>query len=173
MDEARLAAIEARLQTLEDERAIRQLVSGYGYAMDGGAAEAVRSLFAEDGVYAVGGGGTYRGRSAIAAIASSSAHLDAVGAGCAHIATPPYIVIEGDRAAATCHSMLVKHGADGFFVGRISASRLLLSRDPGGEWRIDHRQNQPLDGRPDAPALLARLLEPASDGQAANDQQTA
>ena len=38
------------------------------------------------------------------------------------------VVIEGDRAVATCHTMVNMHGEDGFFIGRLSASRIDLAR---------------------------------------------
>jgi len=68
-------------------------------------------------------------------------------------------VIQGDRASATCHTMVMRHGEDGYFVGRLSASRLELSRKPDGGWQIDSRRNWLLDGNPAGPQLLARLNE--------------
>ena len=46
--------LEQRLQELEDREAIRQVVCGYGYAVDGCNADAVGSFYVEDGVYSVG-----------------------------------------------------------------------------------------------------------------------
>ena len=137
-------SIEERLRAVEDRLAIAQLVCGYGYAIDGCNAEAVGSFYAEDGVYAVAGSSTWEGRDAVAGIAASAGHLSLVTAGCAHISTAPYIVLDGDRAVATC---------------RMSASRIQCSRKPGGGWQIDHRQNYLLDGAKEGPALLARLME--------------
>jgi uncharacterized protein (TIGR02246 family) len=153
------ATIEERLRAVEDRLAIAQLVCGYGYAVDGCNAEAVGSFYAEDGVYAVKGASTWEGRDAIAAITESPGHLGLVKAGCAHISTAPYIVLDGDRASATCHTMVASNREGGFYVARLSASRLELSRKPDGGWQIDHRQNYLLDGNKDAPALLARLKE--------------
>jgi hypothetical protein len=51
-------SIERRLRALEDQIAIYQVVCGYGYAIDGCDASMVGSLYAEDGVYAVGDRGT-------------------------------------------------------------------------------------------------------------------
>jgi ketosteroid isomerase-like protein len=159
MDASERSSIERRLRALEDQIAIYQLVCGYGYAIDGCNAEAVGSFYAEDGVYAVGDRGTFEGRQKIAGIASSPGHLSLVQGGVAHISTLPYVVIDGDRASATCHTMVVRHGEDGFYPFRLSASRLELSRKPEGGWQIDHRQNYMLQGDPSAPALLARLTE--------------
>jgi len=152
-------AIEERLRELEDREAIRQAVCGYGYAVDGCNAEAVGSFYTEDGVYAVADAGRWEGREAIAGITRRDTHLTLVHTGCAHVSTPPYIVIEGDRAVATCHTMVPLRRDGEFFIARLSASRIELERQADGGWRIVHRQNYQQDGSPDGPALLARLNE--------------
>ena len=160
--EERLLALEAneqRLLALEDRQAIYQVICGYGYAMDGLNAAAVGACYVEDGVYAVGDIGAFEGRAAIEAITRSPGHLGYVGAGCAHMSSLPYVVIEGDRAVATCHTMVNMHGENGFFIGRLSASRIELARQPDGGWKIVHRQNYMLDGDPAGSKLLARLNE--------------
>jgi hypothetical protein len=75
------------------------------------------------------------------------------------MSTLPYVVIDGDRAVATCHTMVPQHGENGFFIGRLSASRIELERKPEGGWHIKHRQNYMLQGDGQGPALLARLME--------------
>ncbi len=152
-------SIEDRLRAMEDRLAIYQLICGYGYAVDGCNAEAVGSVYAEDGIYAVGDIGAFEGRAQIEAITRDPGHLGLVGRGCAHISTLPYVVLDGDSATATCHTMVVMNGESGFFVGRLSASRLQLSRKPDGGWQIDHRQNHMLNGDKAGPALLARLRQ--------------
>ena len=151
--------IEQRLQEIEDREAIRQTVAGYGYAMDGCNAPAVGAFYTEDGVYAVADVGAFEGRPAVEAITRRESHLELVHGGCAHISTSPFIVIEGDRAIATCHTMVARHGDDGFFIGRLSASRIQLARQGDGAWQIVHRQNYMLDGSAEGPAMLARLGE--------------
>jgi hypothetical protein len=153
------ALVEVRLRALEDQLAIYQVVCSYGYAVDGMNSDAVGSCYVEDGVYAVGDIGAYEGRERIAAITGDPSHLAYVKAGCAHISTLPYVVIEGDRAAATCHTMVAMHGENGFFIGRLSASRLELARQTDGSWKILHRQNYMQNGDPAGPMLLARLKE--------------
>lgn len=151
--------VEQRLQALEDRQAIYQVICGYGYAVDGLNAAAVGACYVEDGVYAVGDIGAFAGREAIEAITRSPGHLGFVGAGCAHMSSLPYVVIDGDRAIATCHTMVAMHGEPGFFIGRLSASRIELARQPDGGWKIVHRQNFMLDGNPAGSQLLARLDE--------------
>lgn len=110
-----MATIEERLLALEDRQAIYQVVCGYGYSVDGCNAESVGDRYVEDGVYAVGDMPSWVGRDAIAAITRDAGHLKLVGAGCAHMSSLPFVVIEGDRAVATCHTMVPMHGESGFF----------------------------------------------------------
>lgn len=152
-------SMEDRLQALEDRQAIYQVVCGYGYAVDGLNGEAVGSFYTDEGVYAVGDIGRMEGRETIEAITRDPGHLAYVGAGCAHISTLPYVVIEGDQAVATCHTMVNMHGENGFFIGRLSASRIDLSRQDDGSWKIVHRQNYMLNGDPAGSQLLGRLKE--------------
>ena len=154
-----MATVEERLLALEDRQAIYQVVCGYGYSVDGCNAESVGDRYVEDGVYAVGDMPSWVGRDAIAAITRDSGHLKLIGAGCAHMSSLPFVVIDGDRAIATCHTMVPMHGENGFFIGRLSASRIELVREADGTWRIVHRQNFMLDGKPEGPALLGRLNE--------------
>jgi hypothetical protein len=155
-----LGAINRRLQSLEDQIAIYQLVCGYGYAVDGCNGEAVGSFYAEDGVYSVSDQGyDFVGRAQIAGITTSPGHLELVGGGCAHMSTLPYVVIDGDRATATCHTTVITKAENGFKVLRLSASRLELSRKPEGGWQINTRKNFVQNGSKDGPALLARLKE--------------
>lgn len=151
--------LEQRLQELEDREAIRQTICGYGYAVDGCNAEAVGSFYTEEGVYAVGDIGAYEGRAAVEAITRDSGHLGLVGMGCAHISTTPYIVLDGDRAVATCHTMVPLRRDGEFYIARLSASRIELARQADGSWKIVHRQNWMQDGSKEGPAMLARLNE--------------
>ena len=157
-------SVEDRLRALEDRQAIYQTVCGYGYAVDGLNAAAVGSCYVDDGIYAVGDIGAFQGREAIEAITRDPGHLAYVAAGCAHISSLPYVVIDGDRAIATCHTMVNMHrvnkeGDNGFFIGRLSASRIELARQDDGAWKIVHRQNYMLNGDPAGSALLGRLKE--------------
>jgi hypothetical protein len=150
-------SVEDRLLELEDRMAIYQVVCGYGYSVDGCNADSVGGLYAEDGVYAVGDRPSWVGREAIAGITRETGHLTLVNAGCAHMSTLPFVVIDGNRAVATCHTMVPMHGENGFFIGRLSASRIELARQVEGNWKIVHRQNYLLNGEPEGPALLGRL----------------
>jgi hypothetical protein len=164
MDDSTAASLERRLRALEDRFAIYQTVCGYGPAVDGLNGDALRALYAPDGVYAVGDMGRKEGREAVAATTTLPGHVATVEQGCGHISTMPYVVIDGDRAVATCHTMLVVNSERGFTVARLSASRLELSRTADGGWQTDFRQNWLLDGNEAGPALLARLNEGPGQG---------
>lgn len=150
-------SVECRLQAIEDRMEIYQVVSGYGYAMDGCNAEAVGSFHAENAVYALSDLGAFCGRAQVAAITRAPGHRGLVAAGCGHISTLPYVILDGDRAVATCHTLLIHNGDAGYVVGRLSASRINLARGAEGTWEITHRQNILLDGAPAGPAMLGRL----------------
>lgn len=152
-----MSDMEQRLRAVEDRLAIYQVICGYGYSVDGCNAESVGSFYTEDGVYAVGDIGAFEGREAVKAITDRPTHRALVAAGCAHMSTVPFVVVEGDRAVATCHTMVPMHREDGFYIGRLSASRIQLERGQDGQWRVKHRQNYMLDGDPHGPALLGRL----------------
>lgn len=151
--------LAARFQRLEDREAIRDLIASYGPLADSGDAQGVAALWTEDGLYAVGGYGEHRGRAAIAALISGETHQGLMKQGCAHLLGPVAIRLEGDRATATGHSIVLRHGATGFEVHRVSANRWALIRTPEG-WRVARRDNQPLDGAAAAQALLTLPADP-------------
>jgi SnoaL-like domain len=159
MSAAATLSVEERLRAMEDRLAIYQTICGYGYAVDGLNAQIVGQSYEPDGVYAVGDIGAFEGRERIAAITRDPGHLAYVKAGCAHMSSLPYVVVQGDRAIATCHTMVAMHGENGFFIGRLSASRLELARQRDGGWQIVRRQNYLLDGNPAGSQLLGRLNE--------------
>lgn len=153
MSEERLAALEARLLVLEDEREIAGLIAAYGPLVDAGAAEEVAALWAEDGVYDVDE--VYlEGIASIARMVESSAHQSWIRGGCAHVVGPPHITLDGDDAVAVCHSLMIVNTDAGFVVRRATANHWQLRRTPEG-WRTTVRTNRVLDGRDESSALLA------------------
>jgi hypothetical protein len=60
-DVDRIAALEARLQELEDKEAIREVFNTYGFAADTGEAKLYAETFTEDGVFDMGRG-SFAGR---------------------------------------------------------------------------------------------------------------
>lgn len=163
MSEDRIAALEARLGLLEDERAVARAMASYGPLVDSGEADAVAALWAPDGVYDIDE--LYlAGRERIGEMVRSSAHRGWIQQGCAHVVGPPHITVEGDEAVAVCHSLMVVHEAGRYVVRRATANHWRLCRTPGGAgWQVVTRTNRVLDGRAESPVLLARGVrgEPA------------
>ncbi len=150
---ARIAALEARLTQLEDERAITRLLASYGPLVDAGRADEVGAVWSADGVYDVEG--YYMdGREAVHDMVTGKPHQGLIHAGSAHFNGPPHITVTGDTARAVCHSLLVLHkGDDRFFVARAGSHLLALARGPQG-WEVTRRTTRLLNGQEIARELL-------------------
>jgi len=153
MDDDRLSALELRLARVEDELAITRLVGCYGPLVDAADAEAVASLWAENGTYDVEGW-EMRSRSDVRAMVLSPQHQGLVESGCTHFLGPVVVTVTGDEAVAVCESVLVVHHEKRFHVVRSGANRFDLVRGAGG-WEILHRSTRALDGSAEARDLLA------------------
>lgn len=151
--------IAERLRALEDREAIRDLIARYGPLADSGDAEAVAALFAEDGVYAVGGMGEAKGRAAIAALISGPVHQALMADGCGHVLSSPAIDLDGDRAVARCHSIVFRHEDGEWAPVRVAANRWELARGSTG-WQVTRRDNALLDGNSAARDLLSPPAAP-------------
>lgn len=148
----RIAQLEARLQRLEDERAIAQLIASYGPLVDAGAAEEVAALWEATGIYDVDE--VYLdGHDQLVAMVSNPPHQDWIAGGCAHVVGPAHVVVTGDAAVAVCHSLMVVREDGRFVVRRATANHWELSRTSAG-WRATRRTNRVLDGRSESPQLL-------------------
>ena len=148
----RLAALEARLRALEDEREIAALVASYGPLVDAGEAELVSGLWTEDCVYDVDE--MFMGsRAEIDTMVRSDAHQGLLARGCSHFLGPAHVVVDGDRAVAVCESVLLVRQEGRVVVARIGANRWALVRTPHG-WRTTLRTTRGLDGSAEARALL-------------------
>jgi uncharacterized protein (TIGR02246 family) len=132
----------------DDVVAIMQLIATYGVAVDSGDAAAAAALFTEQGWYDVAGR-RYEGAAAIAAMVSGPAHQGLLAEGVAHLQGLPRVDVDGDRAVAVNHSVVLRQGA----VWRVAANRWELLRTPAG-WRVTARTNRLLDGTEEARDLL-------------------
>ena len=151
--EDRLAALEARVQLLEDQLAVQQLLNRWGPAVDTGASAAAAALWTEDGVlqseisYLDGPAG-------VAAMVESDGQQALIDQGCAHVQAFPLITIDGDRAIATGYSRVYLHQDDDTYaIWRVSANRWEFARTADG-WRATRRTNHVIDGGPEARELL-------------------
>ena len=148
-----IEALQARLQRLEDLAEIQQLIASYGPMVDCGDGDGVAALWQDDGVYEVAGIAQFAGRDNIKAMVAGEMHQGLITGGCAHLQSPPAIVLAGDHATATGHSVLLTHQDGVFQVFRISANRWELACTADG-WQVTHRTNALLNGDAAARALL-------------------
>jgi len=142
-----------RIRRLEDIEAIRNLIASYGPLADVGDAQGVAALWTEDGSYSVGDFGEAKGWEHIAALILSDTHQQLLTKGCGHILTAPHITLDGDRARAVNHSVVLRNAGHSHEAWRVSANRWELVRTYNG-WRVQHRLNRPLNGESTARALL-------------------
>jgi hypothetical protein len=143
--------LEARLQVLEDRAEITQLIAAYGPAADSGDAEAVAALWSDGGTYQFDD--TVLDADDIRALVTIPTHVEYLRRGCAHIVSAPRITLDGDRAIAVTHSVVMLREGERWIGERVSANRWELQRTPEG-WRVLHRRNRLLDGGADARELL-------------------
>lgn len=143
--EARLAALEQRLQAAEDKLAIYELIASYGPAVDCGLAQSAAALWTEAGEYVVEGIGSWQGPEELAAMVSGEMHQELIQTGAAHVLSLPQVSIDGDRAIAINYSRLYVRDGDGFRALRVSANRWECERSESG-WRVTSRRNRLLDG---------------------------
>jgi len=151
--EDRLAALEARVQMLEDQLAVQRLLNQWGPAVDTGDSAAAAALWTDDGV--LESEISYLdGPAAVSEMVESEGQQSLIRRGCAHVQAFPLITVEGDRATATGYSRVYLHREDGSYeVWRVSANRWEFARTPDG-WRATRRTNHVIDGGADARGLL-------------------
>jgi hypothetical protein len=145
----RLAALEARVVALEDERAIRVLIARYCYLADGKRDDDLVSLFTADAVMGSKADGTSRaaaGRDAIRAqVADANGHHrpDLYGHGLHLLGENLVVALDGDRAMASSYSVLVLRRDDEFVIYSASSNEWSLRR-VDGEWCIAARHRRPV-----------------------------
>jgi len=153
---ATVEALAARVQLLEDEAEITQLVLQYGPSVDSGSAEATAALWTGDGTFDAVGAITMHGRDEIAAMVRGDGHQGLILNGCGHVLTPPHVVIDGDEATGRSYALNIRWDAEHerFWVARVSANTWKWRRTADG-WRITERVNANLDGTPEHREMLA------------------
>lgn len=159
--EARLAALEARLQKAEDQLAILNLLNTYGPLVDSAAAEPAAALWEAGGGYSftLPNGGTKRlsAPDEIAGMYGWQGHLDLVNTGCAHLTGTPRIEVHGDEAQAVGYSVVILKEEDRWYLWRAAINHWTLRRTAQG-WRIAERVNRALDGSADSHALMRQVI---------------
>jgi ketosteroid isomerase-like protein len=153
MPEDQIADLARRVQALEDQLAIYQLIATYGPAVDSQSALAVGELWSEDGVYDPSGVNPYAGRAAVEGLVYGEPHLSYLQAGCAHVLSLPHVAVDGDTAVAVNHSRVYLRDGTSWRLERVSANPWELERADGA-WRVGRRTNRLLDDDPAARELL-------------------
>lgn len=163
--------VEERLREIEDRLEIYNLIASHPPSADTGADFYARAVYAEDGIFDRGDVPGGRSRDEYGALMTSAEHTAALEGGIGHFASLPYVEIDGDRAVVTSYLQILtparnaeavevpNHGSSqGFRIHRFGANRWDLKRTPDG-WRIARRTLRPLDGNPEARALLIKALD--------------
>lgn len=153
--EALLTEALARIQRLEDEAEVRNLLSSCGLATDGGSAEATGNVFAEDCHIDIDGMTFMDGRDQARGIVASPLHQEIM-PNCAHIMGPFHVTWEGETAIATGYATVYLREGDAVNIWRQSYGRWeLVKRD--GRWQVLRRTSRST-GRDDCQELLLRGL---------------
>ena len=160
--EARLLAIEARLQKAEDQLEILNLLNTYGPLVDSATAGPAGDLWVDGGGYSftLPDGGTKRlsAPDEIAGMYGWPGHLDLVNTGCAHMTGTPKITVDGDSAQAVGYSVVILKEGDRWYLWRAAVNHWTLARTADG-WRIAERFNRALDGSPESHDTMRKVLE--------------
>jgi hypothetical protein len=153
---ATVEMLAARVQVLEDQVEIMQLVAQYGPAVDSGSGEAAAALWTPDGTFDAVPHLRMRGRGDIIGMVTGDGHQSLLQGGCGHVLTVPHIVVDGDHATGRSYALHIRWDADAgrFWVARVSANTWRWVRTPQG-WRIAGRINASLDGTPGHREMLA------------------
>lgn len=134
-----MTSLEQRMQRLEDERAIGELIARYCYLADSGRDDELLDLFTDDGRL-----GSTVGKPAIAAqIANPDGHHrpDLYRKGMHLLSNNLVVEVDGDDARASSYSLLVLKRDDGLELFSASANRWGLRRADGA-WRVVSRDRR-------------------------------
>ena len=138
-------AVAARLQVLEDERAILQTLHQYGHSMDYGPDADFVDCFTADGVWDVqmrrsASGFQCRGHGEIQASLAEQTSVRAPALFAKHVMVEPRIVVTGDTATARSYFLRVEP-QDAGPTQIVASGRYLdrLARCDDGRWRFVER----------------------------------
>jgi SnoaL-like domain len=149
--EARLDELTRRVAALEDERAVVDLLTRYGFAVDSDDPPATAALYAADCVVEIDGDDSIRSAGDMAAMVRGRGHQSLL-PNCAHQMGPFSVRIDGDRATATGYGRVYLRTDEGFRIWRVSAGRWELARRDG-RWEVTRRWTRAI-GSAEAQRLL-------------------
>ena len=138
--ETRLAALEQRLQLVEDELAIHRLLARYGMSADCADADQVAACFTQDGVYDVSGVLRMEGSDALRAMIRGPGHQRLM-PDAGHTVGPLAVQVRGDSATAWGYSRTYHRENGAIVLFRLAYNRIDLVRE-AGQWRIARRVNR-------------------------------
>ncbi|MBN7795389.1 nuclear transport factor 2 family protein [Parahaliea mediterranea] len=161
---ASITALAERVQYIEDELALRNLMVRYGLAVDCGDTATAVACHTGDAVYVVSAPRsgrdeadsgatdlTLKGAEAIGNMLDSPLHQSLLPC-CAHTVGPVTLEISGDEARATGYSRLYNVKESTPHLQRLAINEWRFRRD-SGQWRIARRESR-LVGEDQAQALL-------------------
>jgi hypothetical protein len=154
--EERLAAIERRLNSAEDELAIIRLVASYGPLVDCGNTQQAPALFTAEGVYDVSYGRIV-GHGPFSEMLRGEQHQQFVKDGIAHVMGLPWVRVTGDRAIAVNSTQLYLRNGEGYSIFRVAQNEWKLARTPQG-WRVTERTNRLIGPDGEAVGLLKQAI---------------
>jgi SnoaL-like protein len=138
---ARIAALEARLNAVEDVQKIERLFRAYGYYFDKGLWHEATTLFTDDAVVEIAQRGVYRGRAGVERIYQG---VFGRGKNCLppnglnnHLILQPIITLDAGGTTASGRARIIGMIAirDGDFMLQEGLYNLKFRKD-GGVWRI-------------------------------------
>jgi uncharacterized protein (TIGR02246 family) len=151
-----VAQLLARVEALEDERAIQKVLTRYGFAVDSGDAEATGNIYTEDTHIDIDGVAFMDGREQSKGIVTSPAH-QGIMPNCAHVMGPFVIQLDGQKATATGYATVYVKEDGQVRVWRQSYGRWTLRKEADGQWRVRERISRST-GRDDCQAVLNAAL---------------
>ena len=167
--DARITALERRVQAAEDELAIRNLIVRYGLAVDLGDAQGVADVFTPDAKFEVGSASSdlsgadivFKGREQIMNDLVLGPHRSLL-PNCAHTIGPVIVALREDRAEVTGYSRIYLrrgkgHPDDHIHLFRLAFNRWELEKQTDGSWLISRRISRVL-GEVGAHALFRNAL---------------
>jgi ketosteroid isomerase-like protein len=136
---AKADSIEARLQRVEDDLAIRRIIVDYATHLDGRDWTKYVELFAADGEW-MNSGGSYKGHAAIRGMLENVVGKDgAANTANFHLVSNPRIDLDGDRAVAHSRFLFVIRGPEGGPAPALAGTYVDDFVREGAGWKIKRR----------------------------------
>ncbi|CAN5181562.1 hypothetical protein BH09ACT10_BH09ACT10_19530 [soil metagenome] len=152
-------SIEARVQLLEDELALRNLLARYAFNADMGRARAYADLYTEDGAIDLKDmdGPRFEGRESIYSDFITQPMATAAAGRTFHQASPTVFHIDGDNATGEGFGTVLYLGEDGSMTIVQGTYNHWTFRRVDGEWLIAERDFRQM-GSPEASTMFVKSV---------------